>query len=100
MNEYQRQLKALLARSCPICGGSGECNDAEANSMYFNTWPCVNCKASGMELDKNKVKQRLASADLYPCMECGDLRTKAEGGTTFTVCDKCWYSYHGRAEQR
>ncbi|MBK8006787.1 MAG: hypothetical protein IPK12_23645 [Gemmatimonadetes bacterium] len=26
----------------------------------------------------------------YPCVECGKLRTKAEGGTTFTVCDACW----------
>lgn len=26
----------------------------------------------------------------YPCQKCGTLRTKAEGGTTFTVCDECW----------
>ncbi|RPJ36947.1 MAG: hypothetical protein EHM35_07250 [Planctomycetaceae bacterium] len=26
----------------------------------------------------------------YPCDCCGLLRTKAEGGTTFTVCDHCW----------
>ncbi len=26
----------------------------------------------------------------YPCAECGKLRTKAAGGTTFTVCDDCW----------
>ena len=26
----------------------------------------------------------------YPCAKCGKLRTKAEGGTTFTVCDACW----------
>lgn len=26
----------------------------------------------------------------YPCIKCGKLRTKAEGGTTFTVCDECW----------
>lgn len=27
---------------------------------------------------------------LYPCDRCGKQRTKAEGGTTFTVCDECW----------
>ena len=27
---------------------------------------------------------------MYPCDDCGKLRTKAEGGTTFTVCEKCW----------
>jgi hypothetical protein len=26
----------------------------------------------------------------YPCKDCGILRTKDEGGTTFTVCDDCW----------
>ena len=27
---------------------------------------------------------------IYPCIDCGILRSKNEGGTTFTVCDKCW----------
>ena len=27
---------------------------------------------------------------VYPCMTCKKLRSKNEGGTTFTVCDKCW----------
>lgn len=26
----------------------------------------------------------------YPCERCGALRTKAQGGTVFTVCDACW----------
>jgi hypothetical protein len=26
----------------------------------------------------------------YPCQRCGKPRTKAQGGTTFTVCDECW----------
>jgi len=26
----------------------------------------------------------------YPCDKCGVLRTKTDGGTTFTVCDACW----------
>lgn len=26
----------------------------------------------------------------YPCSKCGKLRTKAEGGATFTVCEACW----------
>lgn len=30
------------------------------------------------------------SGATYPCKQCGVLRTKAEGGTTFTVCDECW----------
>ena len=27
---------------------------------------------------------------IYPCVKCGLLRSKAEGGTTFSVCDSCW----------
>jgi hypothetical protein len=30
------------------------------------------------------------SARIYPCDLCGLKRSKAEGGTTFTVCDSCW----------
>ena len=30
------------------------------------------------------------SEAIYPCLGCGVMRTKAEGGTTFTVCDDCW----------
>lgn len=30
----------------------------------------------------------------YACARCGTLRTKAEGGTTFTVCDECWTEEH------
>lgn len=34
---------------------------------------------------------------IYPCADCGVMRTKAEGGTTFTVCDECWDKHHGKA---
>ena len=32
---------------------------------------------------------------IYPCAECGIMRTKDEGGTTFIVCDDCWDMKHG-----
>lgn len=31
-----------------------------------------------------------AQGRIYPCADCGKMLTKAEGGTTFTVCDECW----------
>lgn len=31
---------------------------------------------------------------IYPCDECDTMRTKSEGGTTFTVCDACWDRLH------
>lgn len=35
-----------------------------------------------------------ADARIYPCDKCGKMRTKAEGGTTFTVCDTCWDDHY------
>lgn len=26
----------------------------------------------------------------YPCDKCGVMRTRAEGGAIFTLCEKCW----------
>lgn len=37
------------------------------------------------------------SEQTYPCANCGMLRTKAEGGTVFTVCDDCWNILHPAA---
>ncbi len=31
---------------------------------------------------------------LYTCNRCDALRTKAEGGATFTVCDECWEKHY------
>lgn len=33
---------------------------------------------------------KVTPASTYPCIKCGKLRTKEEGGTTFTGCDTCW----------
>lgn len=40
------------------------------------------------------------TARIYPCEKCGKMRTKAEGGTTFTVCDECWDKTMMEAERR
>lgn len=45
-------------------------------------------------------KEPRLSEQTYPCAECGTLRTKAEGGTTFTVCDECWEKSHPAEEKR
>lgn len=33
-------------------------------------------------------------ARIYPCDRCGAMRTRAEGGTVFSVCDTCWDLLH------
>lgn len=35
-------------------------------------------------------------AGIYPCDDCGKMRSKAEGGTVFTVCDVCWEKRYGK----
>jgi hypothetical protein len=37
---------------------------------------------------------RATGEQLYACNDCGVLRTKAEGGTVFTVCDGCWDKHY------
>ena len=34
--------------------------------------------------------EEITGEEKYPCEKCGTLRTAAEGGTIFTVCDECW----------
>ena len=31
---------------------------------------------------------------MHPCADCGVMRSKDEGGTTFTVCDGCWDKHY------
>lgn len=31
---------------------------------------------------------------IYPCADCGLLRSEDEGGKIFTVCDICWDKHH------
>ena len=44
------------------------------------------------------IVYRANGKQLYSCVECGVLRTKAEGGTVFTVCDDCWDKHHSPCE--
>lgn len=36
---------------------------------------------------------------IYPCADCGAMRSKNEGGTTFTVCDECWEKHTKKEEE-
>lgn len=33
---------------------------------------------------------------IYPCVNCGKMRSKEEGGTVFTVCEECWNKAYKR----
>ncbi len=36
------------------------------------------------------------SPPTYPCADCGAPRTRAEGGTTFKVCEACWDKHYAK----
>ena len=36
------------------------------------------------------------NARIYPCINCGKMRSKSEGGTTFSLCDSCWKLEHDK----
>ena len=42
-----------------------------------------------MKSEQDSQKDRI-----YPCEDCGKLRSKDEGGTVFTVCDECWDKHY------
>lgn len=52
----------------------------------------------GFMLPKETSQTNKDDERVYPCARCGKLRSKNEGGTTFTLCDKCWEAIMGRKE--
>lgn len=55
--------------------------------------PCSFCNEGG------KTSATCTCDDqIYPCAECKTLRSRNEGGTTFTVCDACWDKHFKKEE--
>lgn len=50
--------------------------------------------------EKERLQDAPEPEPTYPCQKCGAMRTKAEGGTTFTVCDACWTATSTPVEKR
>ncbi len=76
---------------CPECSGKREVDALSDDGFGYKKdirARCPICHGTG------KVQQLEVCPDdsdrIYPCDDCGKLRTKAEGGTTFTVCEECW----------
>lgn len=66
----------------------------EPEKVEKNCDTCNNNYQLGCFLDEHcknfRYWQPKEEIKTYPCKDCGKLRTKEEGGTTFTVCDECW----------
>ncbi len=46
---YTVAMSQLVARRCPTCAGSGECDDAEPGDIGYNKWVCTDCYGSGFK---------------------------------------------------
>jgi len=77
--EQSNELTWIIADGRQRGLTAGEVSDSIIKSGYRKQSPVV---------DKEQ----------YPCKDCGKLRNKAEGGTTFTVCDECWDKHYGKAK--
>jgi hypothetical protein len=57
----------------------------------FTPGPCT-CGGHISETAASPEPERTGGAGerTYPCLYCLTMRTKAEGGTVFSVCDECW----------
>lgn len=63
-------------------------------------WKAGMAEGQSIAFDRGKEEgRREQRGAIYPCADCGVMRTEAEGGTTFTVCDDCW-DKHFRPEAK
>lgn len=53
-----------------------------------------------MSFKKENVNFEDKDARIYPCADCGKMRSKNEGGTVFTVCDECWDKHFSKEDPR
>lgn len=72
-----------------IINGKKECKHELKDASLIAGRHVCKCGAIDPEAQPSQCEQVT-----YPCDDCGNLRTKAEGGTTFTVCDECWDKHY------
>lgn len=46
---------------------------------------------------KNQIDPK--DKKIYPCEDCGVLRSENEGGKIFTVCDDCWDKHYKETKE-
>jgi DnaJ-class molecular chaperone len=56
MNNYERAVKALNDKKCPVCRGLGKCDDADLGDIYYNEWTCKACAGTGIKKGKQRTK--------------------------------------------
>ncbi len=80
--------------NCTVCRGACSCHYARESACLCH----LGWRHCPIHQDEGHARSG-PSEPTYPCDNCGKLRTKAEGGTTFTVCDECWDKYHHEGKE-
>ena len=74
--------------NCEYCGGDGIYIDNDSNRLKCPM--CKNGKSLTLEQPQSVDNTIDVEERIYPCIKCSKMRTKAEGGTTFSICEDCW----------
>lgn len=93
MNEQLREKIAILSgQLCRFGGCDAHCEECGKALAVAEAILTAISEAGYLCVGKETVKAMMAENRevLYPCADCGKLRTKAEGGTVFTICEACW----------
>ena len=85
---YTPTTKAKFCNQAGPMGGG--CKDSWHVGGNHGSHVCKNPNHHTDVVNDGRAAPTETGEPMYPCADCGKLRTKAEGGTTFTVCDPCW----------
>lgn len=76
--------------NCAMGADVKTCDVFERDEGCFKCGHDEVCHAPAAPPERPGEADREGNPRIYPCAECGTMRSRPEGGTTFTVCDGCW----------
>jgi len=95
-----------IIEDCPNCQAQND----EGFQAWWDDWDRKGMQTNNAELmardawrhSRKSVPAKQAEDEgrIYPCDNCGTMRTKAEGGTCFTLCEECWEKEFGSAKSK
>lgn len=93
---YAKELLSLLGINPELLGEDTRIAVVRKEGKLPDTslhYPSPIYKAAQQDMLKaHWVKE--VKEEFYPCDKCGKLRTKAQGGTVFSLCDDCWDKHY------
>jgi hypothetical protein len=80
----------VLLHNCAVCIRLREIRELSRAALAEAAPTRCDCAEPSFHDGCEHRQVKSDAAPNHPCAKCGKPRTKAEGGTTFTVCDDCW----------